>query len=229
MIISDPETRNPKPETPRRPVRAVVWDFDGTLVDSPVAVQAATNAALAEHGFAAATLEQVKTGMLRPTVPRMAWHAGIEADAALAQTLNDAFYRHAAELFPQTAHPFPGMAELVEGLAVPQAVVTNNLGSMVRATLGRCGLLLRMRAVLGDGDLPAAKPDARGPWMAAAACGVDPADCAYIGDSAVDLETARAAGMTAIGVTWGTTPRARMIGFDALYDAPSELAQLGAG
>ena len=208
-----------------RSVRAVVWDFDGTLVDSPVAVQAATNAALAEHGYAPATLDQVKAGMVKPTVPRMAWHAGLATDDALAQALNDAFYRHARALFPQTAFPFPGITDLVHSLTQPQAVVTNNLGSMVRETLSRCGLRERMLSVLGDGDLPAPKPDPRGAWMAAAACGVAPAQCAYIGDSAVDQETARTAGMCAIGVTWGTTPRERLTGFDLLVDSPEELAQ----
>ncbi len=183
-----------------------------------MAVQAATNAALAEYGFAPASLDQIKAGMVRPTVPRMAGHAGIPP--AEAQALNDAFYRHASVLYPQTAKPFAGIVGLLRGLALPQAVVTNNLGSMVRETLARLDLLDVMRTVLGDGDLPAAKPDPRGAWMAAAACGVDPADCAYVGDSAVDRDIARAAGMYAIGVTWGTTPREAMQGFDVLCDDP---------
>jgi phosphoglycolate phosphatase len=191
-----------------------------------VAVQAATNAALAEHGFAPANLDQVKAGMVKPTVPRMAGHAGISPEDGRAQRLNDAFYRHASVLFPPAAKPFAGIAALVRGHGLPQAVVTNNLGTMVRETLARCDLLSAMATVLGDGDLPAAKPDPRGPWMAAAACAVDPATCAYVGDSAIDRETARSAGMIAIGVTWGTTPRAAMQGFDLLCDSPEELLAL---
>ena len=230
--VSEPERRN-RAETKAagagpsgrggkaHKLKAILWDFDGTLVDSPVAVQAATNAALAEFGFLPATLEAVKAGMVKPTVPRMAWHAGVpESDG---RALNDAFYRHAAVLFPRAAKPFPGIVELVRGLTVPQAVVTNNLGTMVRETLAAIGLLDRMVTVLGDGDLPAAKPDPRGAWMAAAACGVDPADCAYIGDSAVDRDIARAAGMYAIGVTWGTTLRESMTGFDELADTPEAI------
>lgn len=207
-------------------IASIIWDFDGTLVDSPGAVMAATNAALAELGFAHATIDQVKAGMVKATVPRMAMHAGIDPADARAQALNDAFYRHAAVRFPQVARAFPGIPGLLRGHGLPQAVVTNNLGTMVRETLNRLGLADTMTAVLGDGDLPAAKPDPRGAWMAAAACGVAPADCAYIGDSAVDLETARAAGMTAIGVTWGTTPRERMLGFDLLADSADELARM---
>lgn len=207
-------------------IRAIIWDFDGTLVDSPAAVQAATNAALAEQGFAPADLEAVKAGMVKATVPRMAGHAGIADSDPRAQSLMDAFYRHSAELFPRTAQAFAGIPELLRSLAVPQAVVTNNHGVIVRDTLTRLGLIEILVAVLGDGDLPAPKPDPRAPWMAAAACGVAPQDCAYVGDSAVDLQTARAAGMVAVGVTWGTTRRARMTGFDLLADAPGELAAL---
>lgn len=208
-------------------IDAIIWDFDGTLVDSPVAVHAATNAALAELGFPPVTLDGVRAGMVLATVPRMAFHAGIDAGDERARLLNDRFYHHAAVLFPQQAHPFPGVAEMLAALAargLPQAVVTNNLGGMVRETLERAGLRRHLRTVLGDGDLPAAKPDPRGAWMAAAACAVAPSACAYIGDSAVDLATARAAGMRAIGVTWGTTTRDNMIGFDLLVDRPQDMA-----
>lgn len=208
---------------------AIIWDFDGTLVDSPAAVLAATNAALAGRGLPATDLERIKSGMVKATIPRMAWHAGISEGDALAAALADDFYRHAAAAFPAVARPFPGISEAVarfQARGLPQAVVTNNLGGMVRATLAACGLRTAMTAVLGDGDLPAAKPDPRGAWMAAAACAVAPQDCAYIGDSAVDRDIARAAGMRAIGVAWGTTPADRLTGFDAVLERPQDLVAL---
>jgi HAD superfamily hydrolase (TIGR01509 family) len=211
---------------------AVVWDFDGTLVNSPLAVLAATNAALAGLGFAAISLETVKAGMVLATIPRMASHAGIAAEDPRAVVLSEDFYRHAQREFPLRAVVYPGIADLLRELAargVPMALVTNNHGAIARATLARAGLADRFTAILGDGDTPSHKPDPRGAWMGAAACGVDPAACAYIGDSAVDRDTARAAGMAAIGVCWGTTPRAGLIGFDALADRPEELLRLIVG
>lgn len=212
-------------------IRAIIWDFDGTLVDSPVAVHAATNAALAELGFPAVDLAGVRAGMVLATVPRMAHHAGIAADDPRARQLNDRFYVHAQALFPSHAHPFAGVPEMLAAIAaagLPQAVVTNNLGGMVRATLERAGVRQLFCSVLGDGDLPAAKPDPRGAWMAAAACAAEPSACIYVGDSAVDRDTARAAGMQAFGVTWGTTARSDMVGFDRLVDHPAEVvAALG--
>jgi phosphoglycolate phosphatase len=208
---------------------AIIWDFDGTLVDSPVAVAAATNAALAAAGFPAADLAAVKAGMVLPTIPRMAHHAGLAADDPRAAELADAFYRHAARAFPGVAKPFPGVAEALRELhrrGVPQAVVTNNLGPMVRETLAANGLLACFASVLGDGDLPRLKPDPIGPRMAAAACGVDPAACAYVGDSAVDAATATGAGMLAVAVPWGTTPRAALTGFALVLDRPADILRL---
>lgn len=210
-------------------IRAIIWDFDGTLVDSPAGVMVATNAALAELGFPAAGIEEVKAGMVLPTIPRMTRHAGIAVDDPRAQALNDRFYVHAREAFPLHARPFPAIPALIRDLAgrgVPMAVVTNNLGDIARSTLARAGLADCFASVLGDGDLPGHKPDPRGPWMAAAACAVEPAACAYVGDSDVDRRTAEAAGMVAVGVTWGTTPRERLVGFALLVDAPAELAGL---
>lgn len=208
-------------------IRAVLWDFDGTLVDSPPAVLAATDAALVELGFApVADLDAIRAGMRLPTAPRLAHHAGIAADDPRAEPLAAAFYRHARACFPRLARPVPGILAVLSALAVPQAVVSNNEGALIRATLRAWGVLDRFASVLGDGDLPAPKPDPRGAWMAAAACAVAPAACAYVGDSAVDAETAAAAGMRAIAVAWGTTPAAALAGFDAVVEHPAQLLAL---
>lgn len=213
-------------------VRAIIWDFDGTLVDSPLAVHAATNAALAEFGFAPVAADEIRAGMVLATIPRMASHARIAADDPRAQAMNDVFYRHAHVAFPERAAVFPAIPDVLRGLAaggMAMGVVTNNLGDIARGTLARAGLAGCFASVLGDGDTPGHKPDPRGAWMAAAACGFGPGDCAYVGDSAVDRSTAVAAGMTAIGVSWGTTSRAGLVGFDRVVDDPRELLDLLAG
>jgi phosphoglycolate phosphatase len=210
---------------------ALIWDLDGTLVDSPRAVQSATNAALADVGFGPVDLDAVQRGMVRPTIPRMCAHAGIPESDPRGQQLNDRFYMHVLLTFPGQARLFPGMLSVLETLyerGVPMGVVTNNLGRLARLTLAENGVAHLFAAILGDGDTPDHKPDPRGAWMAAAACGVDPARCSYIGDSAVDRDTAQAAGMRAVGVSWGTTPRAGLTGFALVCDHPSEILRLSA-
>ncbi|MCS6970335.1 MAG: HAD family hydrolase [Planctomycetota bacterium] len=211
-------------------IRAVIWDFDGTLVDSPPLVAAATNAALSEAGFAVvADLAAIRAGMALPTVPRMALHAGLPAEDPRAKSLADAFYRHAARLVPEYARPLPEVPETVRTLqarGIPQAIVSNNQGSLIRATLAAWGLRTCFASVLGDGDLPAPKPDPRGCWMAAAACAAAPADCAYIGDSLIDRDTALAAGMLPIAVAWGTTEPARLVGFARVVQQAHEILDL---
>ena len=76
--------------------------------------------------------------------------------------------------------------------------------------------------------MPAPKPDPRGIIKAAAAMQVACDACIYVGDSGGDAQAAHAAGMVAIGVTWGIHPRSAMagMGFDGLIDAPHELLAL---
>ena len=73
--------------------------------------------------------------------------------------------------------------------------------------------------------MPAPKPDPRGLHRILLMAGCDPRRAMYVGDSRTDLETARAAGLKAVGVTWGAHPRVEMeeLGFDALVDEPSQL------
>lgn len=207
----------------------MLWDFDGTLIDSLPAALEATNGALAELGFPAIDRAGLCVGMVLPTVPRMAFHAGIPAEDPRARTLRDVFFRLAAPAFRERARPYPGVGEAVRALAlrgIAQAVVTNNLGTIAREVLGLCGLDACCAAILGDGDIPAHKPDPRGAWMAAAACAAAPGDCVFVGDSATDRDTARAAGMPAVGVAWGTTARADLDGFALVIDEPGAILAL---
>ena len=95
----------------------MIWDFDGTLVDSPLAVLAATNAALAGLGFAAISLAAVKAGMVLATIPRLASHAGLAAEDPRAIVLAESFYDHARREFPLRATVFPGLADLLRAVS----------------------------------------------------------------------------------------------------------------
>lgn len=208
-----------------RPVEAVLFDHDGTLVDSLPIVVRATNAVLHECGLPPATARTIVKGMIHPTARRLGLLAGSE-DPALASRFAALALEHAG-----LAVLYPGIASLLEALAgrsLALAVVSNSEGAFIRSVLGRLGVASRFRALVGEDDMPAPKPDPRGLLAALAACGSGLDQALYVGDSAADLLTARAAGMRVIGVTWGSHARAELesLGFDALADTPAELADL---
>lgn len=217
---------------PPASIAAVAFDHDGTLVNSLPGVVAASNVALVEHGYPPCSADEVITGMVLATGPRMGALAKVD-DPAEQTRLNTTFYRHARILMPQTAVLYPGIGGMVEGLhrrGLPLGVVSNNEGTVVRMMMERLGILrfFTAGAVLGEDDAPAPKPHPGGMRLACERMGVEPGRTLFVGDSHPDCDGAHAAGLRAAGVTWGIHPRAEMagFGFDVLVDATGELADL---
>lgn len=211
-------------------VRAVLYDHDGTLVDSLPMVVAATNRVLVANGHGAAPRDAVIAAMVLPTAPRMGHHAHT-SDAIEQGRLAAEFYAAARELGPVHARAYEGIPSVVSAFAardIRQAVVSNNEGAVVRIIMRHLGLAQHFAALYGEDDVAAPKPDPRGIVQAAAALGVSLDDCVFVGDSENDSDAARAAGVRSIGVTWGIHPRARMehLGFGSLIDRPEQLLSL---
>jgi phosphoglycolate phosphatase len=191
---------------------AVLYDHDGTLIDSVDAVVAATNAVLGARRLPAASRAQVVEGMAKPTAPRMGWHAGID-DRREQLTMSAEFYLAFRRIGPRLARPYPGVAQVVGAVAaagIVQGVVSNNEGRAVRAILAMHGLDRHFGPMFGEEDVPEPKPGGGGLRKAAEVLGVAPADCIYVGDSTVDHAAAAAAGMTCVLVAWGTHSAAEL-------------------
>jgi phosphoglycolate phosphatase len=102
---------------------------------------------------------------------------------------------------------YPGVAEALDSLRDRAlAVLTNKPGDLSRTILEGLGVAGRFARIWGGGDVPAKKPDPAGLLALAAALGARPDETVLVGDSAVDVRTARAADVASVGVTYGFDP-----------------------
>jgi phosphoglycolate phosphatase len=210
--------------------RLLVFDLDGTLVDSSRDIAAAANAAVRRvtPGFAPIPLDAILSFVgegARVLVERCLDHVGsaLSADEVLPVYLEC----YAARLLDST-RLYPGVAEALDALVGPAlAVLTNKPGDMSRAILEGLGVGARFARVWGAGDVAARKPDPAGLLDLMADLGAPAPETWMVGDSATDVGAARAAGVRVAGVTWGFHPGAlRAARPDRLLDDPGELVDL---
>eukprot|EP01063_Lacrimia_lanifica_P009221 TRINITY_DN16231_c0_g1_i1.p1 TRINITY_DN16231_c0_g1~~TRINITY_DN16231_c0_g1_i1.p1 ORF type:complete len:242 (+),score=69.85 TRINITY_DN16231_c0_g1_i1:59-784(+) len=210
-----------------KPFQAIIFDIDGTLVDSFRLGFDATAAVLAAHGLPAIDEATYHTCTKYSTPERFGHHAGLapgtaEFEAAGRRLGAEFDDRYIALVDERTAGFFPGVADMLA--AIPDGVllgaVTNACERYAHAAFrancpaaqGRAGRALqpRFRAVLGADTAPRPKPHPDGLLACAAALGVPPEACVYVGDSPSDAHAAAAAGMPALGVLWGSHPEATL-------------------
>ena len=189
-----------------RPARLVVFDLDGTLVDSSRDLATAVNRALQRvaPGAPALPADAVRSFIgsgARVLVSRSLARAGL---ALPVEEVLPVFLEAYAGCLLDTTRPYPGTAEALDRLRdLTLAVLTTKPGDMSRAILEGLGLAGRFFHVYGGDDLPSRKPDPAGLRQLAAEAGVEPALAAMVGDSAIDVQTGRAAGTLTVGVTYG--------------------------
>lgn len=194
------------------PLRAVLWDLDGTLVDTAGDIAASLNEAFVEAGYPAVPAEAVRT-MIGRGAPMLIMRAlalhGIEADEATRATLFDRFLERYAARHDDgttTAVAYPGALEALQrlrGAGVRLACVTNKQHHLALRALEHAGLLDKLDLVVG-GDTCARRKPAPDPLLHACRVldvGVD--EALMVGDSLNDVLAARAAPMPVVCVPYG--------------------------
>lgn len=190
----------------------LLFDLDGTLVDTAPDLIGATNHVLALRG-----LPQVADDVVRSSVGTGAEtmlaaalaHAGVVPERdAVAGMLAD-FMTHYGVHLSDGSRPFPGAIAMLEACAArgwPLAVVTNKIEANALAVLDALGLRRYFGAVIGGDTLAVAKPHAAPLREACRRLGVPLAGAVMIGDSVTDARAAQAAGVPFIGVSFGYGP-----------------------
>jgi phosphoglycolate phosphatase len=214
-------------------VRAVAFDLDGTLVDSLPDIADAAEAMLAELGRPPAGEARVRAfvgdGVARLVERLLAGSRdGVAEPAEAARALEIFTARYAAGVC-RRSRPFPGVVEGVRRLAAAGfglACVTNKPERFAVPLLASFGLDVHMDVLVGGDTLAVRKPRPEPLLHAAARLGVATSALLMVGDSAVDVHCARAAGCPVVCVPYGYSPDAPVaaLGADAIVAGIDELA-----
>lgn len=190
--------------------RGVLFDLDGTLIDSVPDLTLCMNQALTERGLMPHSRERMRHWVGNGSA-RLAHRAITGRHDGTAPAADfEAVYPRFLALY--LAHParetetYPGAAALLDqlrGAGMRIACVTNKPAAQTRAVLSALGLAARFDAVVGGDDTPALKPDPAPVLRALELLQLAPGECMMVGDSRPDLEAARAAGVRPVIVRYG--------------------------
>ena len=215
--------------TVARAVRGVLFDLDGTLIDSAPDLAGAANRLRADHGMPPLPLEQLRPMVGSGARGMVGVAFGVAPGEPRFESLRDAFLAHyEAGLLEQT-HPFDGvdaMLSSLESAGIAWGIVTNKAMRFTTPIVAGLGLAQRAAVVVCGDTTPHAKPHPEPLLHAARAMGLAPESVVYVGDDLRDAQAARAAGMAMVAATWGYLGLGEPVhtwGADALADAPSQL------
>ena len=211
------------------PYKAVLFDLDGTLLDTLEDLADSTNAALAELGIPGHPLEAYKqhVGDGLENLLRRALRQEPLDEALLARGI-ELTRREYASRWANTSKPYPGIPDLLTRLThqgIPMAVFSNKPDEFTRLCVTRLLSDWHFEAVLGATPELPRKPDPRGALAIAAQMGIAPGEILYLGDTNTDMQTAVAAGMFPVGALWGfrTADELLATGAAALAKTPAEV------
>jgi phosphoglycolate phosphatase len=216
------------------PVKAVLFDLDGTLVDTGPDLAAAVNRMLAELGRApvavSTVLPWVGNGMARLVKRALTGDMQSEPDPASFERGVASFKKHYAANLAVDSRPYPGTLDALMQLKARGfrlACVTNKPAMFTVPLLAQLGMNGYFGSVVSGDTLTARKPDPEPLMHACRELGIAPGEAVMVGDSANDIAAARAAGMPAVAVSYGYNhgQDVRTLNADRVVDSLAELPQ----
>jgi phosphoglycolate phosphatase len=191
-----------------RDLRAVVFDLDGTLIDSKADIVAAATFALAAHGAPPRTPDEIASFVGDGARELVARALGRSADWPEVTPVLETFLTYYAEHPATHARPMPGALATLDALAsVPLALCTNKSRRVAGPLLDALDLTRRFRVIVAGDDLPRRKPDPLPLLHIAERLGVPASTLVMVGDGVQDIQAGRAAGAFTVAVLGGFTSR----------------------
>ena len=211
-------------------VQGVLFDLDGTLLDSAPDLYAALLEQCMEEGVTPPPYPLVREVVSRGAraVLRCAF---AERGEPAVETLVPRFLDLYQQLMAQQTRAFDGVDELlarIEAQGLRWGIVTNKAAFLTDELVSRIGWANRAGAVISGDTLPVKKPDPAPVLLACERVGLSPAHCLFVGDDRRDIQAGAAAGLFTVAVSWGYLDGGDPHGWgaDVVLDHPAELAEL---
>ncbi len=191
--------------------KAVIFDLDGTLLDSLQDLAETLNSVLASHALPVHTLDEYRflVGYGMQELIRRSLPETLQTNTAMIRMLLEEMKEEYSKTWKNNTRPYPGIAELLDWLgktSLKQGILSNKPDAFTKLCAETLLSPWRFDLVMGHHDAIRHKPDPAGALLMAEQFGCSPEEILYIGDSSVDMNTAKAAGMFPMGVLWGFRP-----------------------
>jgi phosphoglycolate phosphatase len=212
--------------------KAVLFDLDGTLLDTLDDLADAMNATLAELGYPQHSIDACRY-LIGDGVENFATRAlpPDHRDAKTVGLVMTNYRQQYARRWADKTHPYDGITQLLDGLSdagVAMAVLSNKPHDFTRVILARFLSKWRFERAVGAREGVPIKPDPAAARQIAEQLKIAPADFLYLGDTNTDMQTAVAAGMYPVGALWGfrTAEELQASGAKALVEKPIDVLKL---
>ena len=209
----------------------MIFDLDGTLLNTIEDLAAGVNHTLAAHGLPQHSIDEytlmVGNGM-RKLVMR-ALPDDLSADEAFVDSMLAEFLEYYAAHIDVYTKPYPGITELINTLSrrgYKLAVASNKIQKGAETLIRKFFPDIPFVAVMGNSPDYPLKPDAALVEYIMQKAGTDRAHTIMVGDSGTDIQTARNAGIPIIAVSWGFRPRHELTSADHIADSTNQIQRI---
>lgn len=187
-------------------IRAVLFDLDGTLIDTAPDLGHALNLQRTRHGLAPLADEVIRPQASHGARGLLGLGFGLHPDDARFPAMREEFLELYAANICRHSKPFPGILDLLDALetrGLKWGVVTNKPARFTEPLLSILDLAERAACIVSGDTCPQPKPHPAPMLAAAELCGAAPSQCLYLGDAERDIQAATAAAMPALVAAWG--------------------------
>ncbi len=208
------------------PIRVILFDLDGTLIDSSVDITNALNYAMEPYSSKRLSRDET-VKLIGEGITRLIEKLVGDRDEAVRDDVGKRFLSHYTDHITDYTREYPGVAETLERLGkYRKAVISNKRESLSRLVLEKLGLAKHFVLIIGSDTVAERKPSPVPVLKALSELQTEPGDAVIVGDSNYDVDAGKAAGVTTVAVTYGYRPREVIAHADHLIDRMIDLVPL---